>query len=95
VSRRSAAPALEETRRQWLTRIETQRKEPDGVITNALQRHGNPYTARAPALREHVRRSRAGRETPSASSACASFHARFYNAAVSEFAAVGDHDAAA
>ncbi|HSW25997.1 MAG TPA: pitrilysin family protein, partial [Burkholderiaceae bacterium] len=89
-----AAPALEETRRQWLTRIETQRKEPDGVITNALQRHGNPYP------RGHLRYASTFDEAEQDVNAVSierlrSFHARFYSAAVSEFAAVGDQDAAA
>ena len=89
-----AAPALEETRRQWLTRIETQRKEPDGVITNALQRHGNPYP------RGHLRYASTFDEAEQDVNAVSierlrSFHARFYSAAVSELAAVGDQDAAA
>jgi zinc protease len=88
------APALEETRRQWLTRIETQRKEPDGVITNALRRHGNPYP------RGHLRYASTFDEAVQDVTAVSverlrSFHARFYSAAVAEFAAVGDLDAAA
>jgi len=89
-----AAPALEETRRQWLTRIETQRKEPDGVITNALQRHGNPYP------RGHLRYASTFDEAEQDVKGVnverlRAFHARFYSAAVAEFAAVGDMDAAA
>ncbi|MCW5656174.1 MAG: insulinase family protein [Burkholderiaceae bacterium] len=88
------APALEETRRQWLARIETQRKEPDGVITNALRRHGNPYP------RGHLRYASTFEEMVQDVNAVdverlRHFHARFYSAAVSEFAAVGDMDAAA
>ena len=43
--REPAFPAepLEELRRQWLTGIERQRKEPEAVISNWLARHGNPY----------------------------------------------------
>jgi zinc protease len=43
--REPAFPAepLEEARRQWLTGIERQRKEPDALISNMLARHGNPY----------------------------------------------------
>jgi zinc protease len=89
-----AAPALEETRRQWLARIETQRKEPDGVIGNALQRHGNPYP------RGHLRYANTFDETVQDANAVSverlrNFHARFYSAAHAEFAAVGDIDAAA
>jgi zinc protease len=88
------APALEETRRQWLARIETQRKEPDGVIVNALQRHGNPYP------RGHLRYANTFDESMQDVNAVSverlrSFHARFYSAAHAEFAAVGDIDAAA
>ena len=86
--------ALEETRRQWLARIETQRKEPDGVISNALQRHGNPYP------RGHLRYASTFDEAVQDVNAVTverlrAFHARFYSAAVSEFAAVGDVDAPA
>ncbi|HSW26573.1 MAG TPA: insulinase family protein, partial [Burkholderiaceae bacterium] len=89
-----APAALEETRRQWLARIETQRKEPDGVITNALQRHGNPYP------RGHLRYASTFDEAVQDVNAVTverlrAFHARFYSAAVSEFAAVGDVDAPA
>ena len=88
------ASALEETRRQWLARIETQRKEPDGVITNALRRHGNPYP------RGHLRYASTFDEAVQDVNAVSverlrSFHARFYSAAAAEFAAVGDLDAAA
>ena len=88
------AAALEETRRQWLARIETQRKEPSGVITNALQRHGNPYP------RGHLRYASTFDEAVQDVNAVSverlrSFHARFYSAASAEFAAVGDLDAAA
>ena len=89
-----AAPALEETRRQWLASIETQRKEPDGVITNALQRHGNPYP------RGHLRYASTFDEAVQDVNAVSierlrGFHARFYSAAQAEFAAVGDLDAPA
>jgi zinc protease len=87
------APALEETRRQWLARIETQRKEPDGVIRNALLRHGNPHP------RGHLRYASTFDEAAQDVNAVSvdrlrSFHARFYSAAAAEFAAVGDLDGA-
>lgn len=88
------AAALEETRRQWLARIETLRKEPDGVITNALQRHGNPYP------RGHPRYASTFDDMVQDVNAVGvdalrQFHARFYSAAHAEFAAVGDLDPAA
>ena len=88
------ATALEETRRQWLGSIETQRKDPDGVITNALQRHGNPYP------RGHLRHASTFDEAEQDVNAVSAerlrrFHARFYSAASAEFAAVGDIDVAA
>ena len=88
-----AAP-LEETRRQWLGSIETQRKDPAGVIANALRRHGNPYP------RGHLRYASTFDEAEQDVNAVSverlrAFHARFYSAASAEFAAVGDMDAAA
>ncbi len=88
-----AAP-LEETRRQWLGSIETHRKDPAGVIANALRRHGNPYP------RGHLRYASTFDEAEQDVNAVSverlrAFHARFYSAASAEFAAVGDMDAAA
>jgi zinc protease len=88
------ADALEELRRQSLAGIERQRKEPESLIANALQRHGNPYPRgdlrHAPTFDEMV-------EDVNAVSAekARAFHRRFYSAAKGEFAAVGDLDPAA
>ena len=88
------ADALEEMRRQWLAGIERQRKEPESLIANALQRHGNPYSRgdlrHAPSFDEMV-------EDVTAVNAdkARAFHRRFYSAAKGEFSAVGDLDAAA
>jgi zinc protease len=85
---------MDEVRRQWLASIERQKKEPDALVENRLDRHGNPYpkgdpryTATFDELEQEVRAV-----TPAQVRA---FHARFYSAAKGEFAAVGDFDAAA
>lgn len=86
--------ALEEVRRQWLTGIERQRKEPESVIGLAVQRHGNPYPRGdlryASTFDEQVEDVKAV-----SAEAVRSFHRRFYSAARSEFSAVGDLDEAA
>ena len=94
--REPAFPAepLEEVRRQWLTGIERQRKEPDAIIANWLARHGNPYP------RGDLRHAQDFDEMEQAVRAVTvaqlqDFHRRFVSAAVGEFSAVGDLDAAA
>jgi zinc protease len=88
------AEALEEQRAQALTALESQRKEPGAVAANALARHANPYPRgdlrHAPSFDEMVQDTRAVTVEQ-----LRSFHRRFYSAATSEFAAVGDLDAAA
>ncbi len=94
--REPAFPAepLEEARRQWLTSIERQRKEPDALIGNLIARHGNPYP------RGDLRHTQTFDELEADVKAVdiaqvQAFHRRFYSAAQGEFAAVGDFDAAA
>ncbi len=88
------APGFDEVRRQWLTGIEAQRKEPQAVVANAIQRHGNPYPKgdirHAPSFDE-LEQSIKAVSLPQLKA----FHQRFYQAASAEFAAVGDHDAVA
>jgi zinc protease len=88
------ADALDELRRQWLSAIERQRKEPESLIGNALQRHGNPYPRGdlryASTFDEMVQDVQAVKAEQ-----LRAFHQRFYSAARGEFAAVGDLDAAA
>ena len=93
--RRPAFPAeaFDEVRRQALTAIESQRKEPDAVAENALGRIGNPYP------RGDVRYARTFDEMVEDVNAVSleavrDFHARFYGAARGEFAAAGDMDVA-
>lgn len=93
--RRPAFPAdaFDEVRRQALTAIESQRKEPDALAENALGRIGNPYP------RGDVRHARSFDEMVEDVNAVTlekirDFHGRFYGAARGEFAAAGDLDVA-
>ncbi len=88
------AGPLEEARRQWLASVERQRKEPSAVISNRINRHGNPYP------RGDLRHTQSFEETDEDIKAVTleqvkDFHRRFYSAAKGEFSAVGDMDAAA
>jgi zinc protease len=91
--RRPAFPpaAFDELRRQALTGIEQQRKEPDAVAEVELARHGNPYP------RGDVRHARSFDEMVEDVNAVTlarvrEFHAAFYGASRGEFAAAGDLD---
>jgi zinc protease len=93
--RRPAFPddAFDEVRRQALTAIESQRKEPEALAENALGRIGNPYP------RGDVRHVRSFDEMVQDVNAVTlekirDFHQRFYGAARGEFAAAGDLDPA-
>ncbi|MEO7010243.1 MAG: insulinase family protein, partial [Caldimonas sp.] len=88
------AAALDEFKQQAITAIAQQRKEPDAVADNTLDRWGNPYP------RGDVRYAPTFDETVQDVNAVTvdklrDFHARFYGAAKGEFAAVGDLDPAA
>ena len=89
-----SAEALQEQRVQLLTELESQRKEPGAVAGNALARHGNPYARGdlryAPTFDEIAQDAQAVTVDQ-----LRAFHRRFYSAASSEFAAVGDLDVAA
>jgi zinc protease len=89
-----APGAVDELRRQWLTAIEEQRKEPESLIENTLQRHANPYP------RGDLRYAPTFDEMEQAIHAVTSeqlrdFQRRFYSAAKGEFSAVGEMDVAA
>ncbi len=88
------ADALEEVRRQWLSGIERQRKEPEALVANTLQRHGNPYPRGdlryAPTFDEMMQDVKAV-----SAEQLKAFHRRFYGASNAEFTAVGDLDPAA
>jgi zinc protease len=88
------AEAFDEVKRQTLTSIEKQRKDPQFVATNALGRLGNPYP------RGDLRHERSVEEVIEDVNALTpaklrDFHTRFYGASAGEFAAVGDLDVAA
>ncbi len=88
------AAVLDELKRQSLTAIEAQRKEPEALVDEALDRHGNAYPRgdirHARSFDERVQDVRA--VTPEALRA---LHSRVIGAGRAEFAAVGDFDAAA
>jgi len=88
------AEALEEVRRQSLSAIEQQRKEPQAVVANALARLGNPYP------RGDLRYARTFDEIVQDVASVTleqvrEHHRRFYGASSGEFAAVGDIDVTA
>jgi zinc protease len=85
---------LDEVRRQALSSLAEQSKEPEAVLEEALSRHGNPYP------RGDVRYAPRFAETEADWQALKltqvrAFHARFYGASHAQFAAVGDLDQAA
>jgi zinc protease len=84
--------ALEELKRQTASEIESQRDDPEAIVSNALARRGDPYP------RGDVRHARSFDERLQDSMAVTvermkEFHARFYGANQARFAAVGDFDA--
>ena len=88
------AEALDEVRTQTLADIEERRKQPDALVDNRIDRHGNPYPV------GDVRHARSFDEAAADAKAVKveqlrDFHARFYGAAHAEFAASGDIDAGA
>ena len=94
--REPAFPAepLEELRRQSLAGLERQRTEPGAVVSNRLARHGNPYPRGDLRYASTVDESEAELRAVTLQQVKA-FHRRFYSAALGEFSAVGDFDAAA
>ncbi len=87
------AAALEEYKRQLLSAIAEQRKDPEAVVANELSRYGNPYP------RGDVRYAASFDEmveyTQSLSVAqLQAFHRKFYGAQFGQAAFVGDLDAA-
>ena len=89
-----APDAFDEVKRQTLTAIEQQRKEPQFIAQKALARLSNPYP------RGDLRYERTADEMIEDVNALSvtklrDFHAGFYGASAGEFAAVGDLDVAA
>ncbi|MBI5268804.1 MAG: insulinase family protein [Burkholderiales bacterium] len=88
------ADGLEEVRRQTLSSIEQARKEPEAIVDDALDRHGNPYPA------GDVRHARSFDEVAAQVAAVTvdqlkAFHQRFVGMRQAQFAAVGAMDPAA
>jgi zinc protease len=86
--------ALDEWKRQQLTQLERQRKEPGAVAQVALSQIGNPYP------RGDVRHARSFDQMAQDIEALTpqklrDFHSRFYGARSAEFGAAGDLDPAA
>lgn len=85
------ADALAELKRQELTAIEQQRKEPHDVASNTIGRLGNPYR-RGDARYVPTFDERVEDVNLATIEDVRQFHKRFYGAARGEFAAVGDMD---
>ena len=96
VVRHPALPAdgIEESRRQWLASIDSQRKDPAAIVGNAIERHGNPYP---PSDLRHARSFDATAAVVSATTRAQvlAYHRRFVSAAAGELAIVGAMDAPA
>lgn len=85
------ADAVEELRRQSLSGIEQQRREPGALASNTLARHGNPYPP------GDVRHARTFDEMEQdvrgiTLEKIKAFHKRFYGLSRAEFGAAGDVD---
>jgi zinc protease len=89
-----AEATLEEARRQWLAAIESNRKEPERVVANALARLANPYPAADWRYAASFDEQQA-RVQGVTLAQLEDFHRRFFSAQRAEFAAVGDLDAPA
>jgi zinc protease len=86
--------SLDEVRSQWLANIEAQRKEPDAVISNWLNRHANEHPRghyRYASTFEEMIDDIKGIKAPQLQA----YMKRFISAAHGEFSAVGDIDVAA
>ena len=88
------ADALEEVRRQALSGIEGQRKEPDAVLSEAMSRHDNPYPKGDVRYAETFDELAADWQAVKPEQV-KDYYQRFISANQGEFAAVGDFDAAA
>ena len=88
---------LEEVKRQSLTSLEEQRKEPEAVLENALARLGNAaeptYRRGDPRYARNFDEIATDIQSVTLEQVKA-FHARFYGARLGEFSAVGDLDVA-
>jgi zinc protease len=88
------APELEQLRTERLTAIDAQRREPEVLARNAMQRHGNPYPKGHVRYAETLDEEAADLRSLTVERLRA-FHRDFYGVANAQLAAVGDFDAAA
>jgi zinc protease len=88
------ADSLDEYKRQALSGLEEQRKDPEAIVENALARHDNPYKKGDPRYARTFEEMEAEIKalTPEKLKA---FHAKFLGASAAQFGAAGDLDAAA
>jgi len=85
---------MEELRTEWLSGIDSQRHEPQGVAAKALARHGNPYPKGDPRHTDSFDEQWEAVKTAKLADVKA-FHAAFYGADHGEIGLVGDFDRAA
>jgi len=88
------ADALEEIRRQALSGIDGQRKEPDALLSEAMSRHDNPYPKGDVRYAETFDEMAADWRSVKVED-IRHYYQRFISANSGEFAAVGDFDAGA
>ncbi|MCW7541502.1 insulinase family protein [Aquabacterium sp. A7-Y] len=87
------ADAFEEVRRQALSELESERKDPDTIVNRELDRRFNPYPVEDVRYVPTFDEQRVALEQLQLD-ALRGFHQRFYGAAQAQFAAVGDLDVA-
>jgi zinc protease len=88
------AASLEEVRAQALAGLQAQRDEPGAIVSNTLQRHGNPYPADDPRYVPSFAEVEARLKALSLDQV-RDFHQRFVGASQAQFSAVGSFDEAA
>jgi zinc protease len=85
------ADALEEVRRQVISSVEQSRKEPEAIVADALDRHGNPYPKGD--LRYALGFDESVAEVNAVTAdQIKAFHQRFVGASRAQFAVVGSMD---
>nr|WP_157360117.1 pitrilysin family protein [Caldimonas brevitalea] len=88
------AEAFDEVRRQALSSLEAERKDPDAIVNNELDRRFSPYPVGDVRHVLSFDAQRAALEQVKLDD-LRDFHRRFYGASTAQFAAVGDFDPAA
>jgi zinc protease len=85
---------FDEVRRQALAGLEQGRKEPDAIVANALERHGNPYPSGDPRQGRTFEQIESDLRSVTLEQVQA-FHQQFAGSGQMEWSVVGDHDAQA